>query len=467
MLQKVLQTIQTYRMLSPGDKVIVGLSGGADSVALLHLLKKSQDHLNIHLFAAHVNHGLRGEAAGGDAAFVQNLCKQWDIPVYFKEADVRALAQTMGQSEEEVGRQIRYDFFNWVKTEVGGNKIATAHHKNDQAETILHNLIRGTGMQGLTGIQPVSGNLLIRPLIEVTKVEIMEYLELHQLFYREDATNQDSVYTRNRIRNQLIPSLEKDFNPDIVDSLTRMAGILREEEGFLTGYSEYIYHKDAQPFDGRITFDLYSFLTYHRTIQKRLVRMALNELRGNLHDVASIHVDAVLKLAEVGRTGSKTIIPGSDRGAPEVQAEVSYGNLQLQKAGDPLPSAILEHSLDLPGQLTLEVPPMKITAEKTNRNEGLAFSPECIYIDGDKIKGKLIIRSRKNGDRFQPLGMQGTKKLKDFFIDRKVPAAQRDFIPLLVDEENIIWVAGYQMHQDYRITRSSENIVKICMKNFN
>ncbi len=465
MLQRVLQTIQTYRMLSPGDKVVVGLSGGADSVALLHILKELQDGpLNIRLFAAHINHGIRGEHAREDASFAQDLCNKWGIPFFLEEVDIPALARSMSQSEEEVGRQIRYGFFREVAVKVNGNKIATAHHKNDQAETILHNLIRGTGMQGLTGMPAISDGILIRPLLEVTKQQIMEYLDLHSLSYQEDATNKDSTYTRNRIRNQLIPDLESDFNPDIVDGLVRMSGILREEEDFLSNYTWNLYQKYSKSYLNKLVIDLKSFDSCHLAIQKRLVRVALRELRGDLDDVSSSHVEAVIKLAAGSRTGSQTTIPGSAKGAPEVRVKVSYGALQFEIVELDMPLIYMEKSLDLPGQIIWEAPPMIITSERWSRNKGFAFSPQCIYIDEDKLKGTLRLRNRKKGDRFQPLGMEGTKKLKDFFIDRKIPADQRDSIPLLVDEENIIWVVGLQLNQNYRLTDLSENIVKISIQ---
>lgn len=466
-MQKVLQTIQSYRMLSPGDKVVVGLSGGADSVALLHILKELQDSpLNIRLFAAHVNHGIRGEHAREDASFAQDLCDKWGIPFFLEEVDIPALARSMGLSEEEVGRQIRYGFFHEVAEKINANKIATAHHKNDQAETILHNLIRGTGMQGLTGMPAVSDGILIRPLLELTKQQIMEYLALHKLSYQEDATNKDSTYTRNRIRNQLIPALESDFNPDIVDGLVRMSGILRDEEDFLSDYTKELYGKYAKPYTEKIIFDLRSFDSCHLAIQKRLVRLVLRELRGNLDDVSSSHVEAVIKLAAGSRTGSQTTIPGSAKGALEVRVKVSYGALQFQLVELDMPLIYMEKSLDLPGQLMWEAPPMIITSERWNKNKGLVFSPQCIYIDEDKINGSLRLRNRKKGDRFQPLGMKGTKKLKDFFIDRKIPVDQRDSIPLLVDDENIIWVVGHHLSQNYRLTDSSENIVKISIQKF-
>ena len=227
MLQTVSKYIEKHKMILPGQRIVVGLSGGADSVALLHILKRMQETMYIELFAAHVNHGLRGQAARDDAVFAEELCKRWGIPFFLKAADVRALSHTLRRTEEEAGRMVRYGFFHEVMEKVNGDRIATAHHKNDQAETILHNVIRGSGMQGLTGIRPVRDGIIIRPLLDVSRQEIEDYLIKHQLSYREDASNADPVYTRNRIRNRLLPVLAEHYNPDIVDSLTRMAGILR------------------------------------------------------------------------------------------------------------------------------------------------------------------------------------------------------------------------------------------------
>ncbi|MGI6538405.1 MAG: tRNA lysidine(34) synthetase TilS [Caldicoprobacterales bacterium] len=469
MIEKVVQTITKYQMLSRRDKVIVGFSGGADSVALLHVLKELKPRFEIELFAVHINHGIRGQAADEDADFARGLCKKWGIPFFEKKVNIPSLAKSKGLSEEEAGRLVRYDFFQHVSERVGGNKIATGHHKNDQAETILLNLIRGTGMQGLTGIPPVDQRRLIRPLIEVTRQEITDYLRRHNLSYREDASNEDIVYTRNRIRNQLMPYLAREFNPDIVESLTRMADILREEENFLADYVKKVYHNKVHIFKDLIKINLQDFTDLHTAVQKRLIRSIILQLRGSLTNVANHHVEAVLELAEGGRTGSETGIPGTAWGEPRLEVEVSYGFLIFRKENKEKKNTDIDfmEPLSIPGKVSIKALGQTIRAEKWDRNWGLAHSPECIYINADRIKGGLWLRFRRDGDRFKPFGMSGTKKLKDFFIDRKVPAARRMQIPLLVDEESIIWVVGFQISEDYKITDATENIVRIYIENQN
>lgn len=464
MLQTVSKYIEKHKMILPGQRIVVGLSGGADSVALLHILKRMQETMYIELFAAHVNHGLRGQAARDDAVFAEELCKRWGIPFFLKAADVRALSHTLRRTEEEAGRMVRYGFFHEVMEKVNGDRIATAHHKNDQAETILHNVIRGSGMQGLTGIRPVRDGIIIRPLLDVSRQEIEDYLIKHQLSYREDASNADPVYTRNRIRNRLLPVLAEHYNPDIVDSLTRMAGILRDEDDFLTGHCSSLYEAYAVSGPGQIRMDLKKFKACHPALQRRLVRMAVADLRGNLVNVGSSHIEAVIRLASRSATGARTLIPADSLSGREIWAELSYDFLVFRRADDKQPASAFDCLLPVPGQVRLEELNLTVTAEKWDQNKGLPFSPRCIYIDGEKIKGELRLRQRRDGDRFRPLGMQGRKKLKDYFIDRKIPREQRNRIPLLTDGENIIWVVGFHMSQDYRITERTRRIVKISLQ---
>ena len=463
MLEKIKKYIDDWHMLSKGDRVVVGFSGGPDSVALLHVLKELKGPMGIELFAAHVNHGLRGEASDEDAAFAEQLCGDWNIPFFRKEADIRALSRALHKSEEEAGRLIRYDFFHEIMENVKGNRIATAHHKNDQAETILHHIIRGTGMQGLSGIQPISDGCLIRPLLDVSRKEIEDYLREHGLCYRVDATNTDTSYTRNRIRKELIPTLMRDFNPDIVDSLARMGSIVREENDLMTEYCGGVYRECSSHGPGYVDLDLEKLLSCPVAVQKRLIRMAISQVRGSLEGVSYTHIGAIADLAARSRTGSVVGIPGSREYASpcEITVEKGYGFLRFRKPGREDGPASFDIPLPVPGKGFLQDLGILMTAEEIDAKNGFGFSSECIYIDRKAVRGSLRIRQRRKGDRFKPLGLNGTKKLKDFFIDRKIPREQRDRIPLLVDEDNIIWVVGFQMNEDYRITPSSGDILKI------
>jgi tRNA(Ile)-lysidine synthase len=461
MLQKVKRYIEYYGMIQPGDKVVLGFSGGADSVALLHVLRELQEPLQFQLFAAHVNHGLRGQAALDDAKFAEDICKSWGISFFLKEVDIRALAKEKQQSEEEAGRVVRYGFFKEIMDRIKGNKIATAHHKNDQAETILHNIIRGTGMQGLTGIKPFRNGVIIRPFLDVARQEIEDYLEKQQIPFRTDATNADSIYTRNRIRNQLLPDLAQNYNPDIVDSLARMGDILREEDNFLISYCKNLYEEMVSYAPKQVELDLRKFNNCHPAVKRRLVRLAVEDIRGDLDGVGHSHVEAVIRLAECSQTGSRTIIPAGSLNKRRIAALIGYSYLVFRVENGEEPITDFEKVLPVPGKLTLEELDLSITSLIWDKSKGFSFSPWCIYIDKDKLKGSLSLRLRRDGDRFKPLGMEGSKKLKDYFIDNKVPRDKRSRIPLLVDRENIIWVVGYQINHDYRITDTTTNIIRI------
>lgn len=477
MLEKVKNYIIAWNMLSKGDGIVVGISGGADSVALLHVLNQLKESMGIELFGAHINHGLRGQAAKDDAHFSEKLCNEWNIPFFLKEVDIRALSRKLHKTEEETGRLVRYDFYNEVMKMVKANRIATAHHKNDQVETILHHIIRGTGMQGLTGIKPVSDGYLIRPLLDVSRDEIEDYLCKHNLPYCIDGTNEDNTYTRNRIRNELIPLLIRDYNPSIVDGLARMGRIIREEDDFIGQYCSDLYQELSVFHQDYVDIKLKGFNSCHPALQKRLVRAALNQIRGDLDGVDFSHIEAVVNLAVKSQTGSVTLVPGKrELGEPfNITVEKRYGVLRFRKSvrgkGSPLSDTSASNRngafnvvLPVPGNVYLKESGILLTAEKIDAKDGFAFTNECIYIDEKAVKGNLRIRYRQDGDRFRPFGLNGTKKLKDYFIDQKVPREQRDRIPLLVDEDNIVWVIGYQTSDDYKITPSTKDVLKISVQ---
>ncbi|NLO82549.1 MAG: tRNA lysidine(34) synthetase TilS [Clostridiales bacterium] len=456
MLVRVLHTIHTHKMLSSGERVLVGLSGGPDSVALLHLLKRFGQTMGLTLFAAHVHHGIRGTEADQDADFVVQLCQQWDVPLFIEKFNVPELAAEMGVTEEEAGRMVRYRFFDQVFEKIDGHKIALGHHRDDQAETILHNILRGTGMRGLKGMEFVRDGKYIRPLLEVSRRDIEKYCRDNGLSFRIDATNRDTGYTRNRIRYQLIPYIQKNFNPNIVDVLVRMGVLIRDEDEFLDHYCREQYER-MTVFTGQnneIGLDLKAFLSCHIAVRRRILRMALERLRG-LEGIQANHIDGVINMLSGSATGSELQLPGG------VVVYKDYGHVVLSCDKTMEHPIEFQYHLNVPGKVIIRETGMEIAARNVQRREVCFSSPWCIYIDGDVIRGRLRVRKRRKGDRFKPFGMEGVKKLKDYFIDNKIPRRKRDSIPLVTDEHNIIWVVGLQIHQDYRITGNTKNIVEL------
>ncbi|MFO7295079.1 MAG: tRNA lysidine(34) synthetase TilS [Caldicoprobacter sp.] len=456
MLSKVLHTIHKYNMLLSGERVLVGISGGPDSVALLHVLKRIERDMGIEVYAAHVHHGIRGTVADQDAEFVAQLCQQWDVPLFVERANVPRLADEWGMTLEEAGRIVRYRFFDEVLQDIRGHKIALGHNRDDQAETILHHILRGTGMQGLQGIRPVRQNKIIRPLIEVSRAEIEEYCHQNGLDFRLDTTNQDVAYTRNRIRHELIPYIKQHFNPNIVDALVRMGTIIRDEEEFLQDYCRKEYDKLVRVSNqNQLRIDLQGFLMQPIAVRRRVLRMALRAMSGTLDNIGANHVEEVLDMASNCTTGAMLMLPSG------IRVLKDYGDIVVWRGELRRPVQPFEYPLDVPASVTVKECGIEVVAQRVPREEVSFSSPWRVYIDGDVIVGRLRIRNRRQGDRFKPFGMEGTKKLKEYFIDRKVPRHERDGIPLVVDEKNIIWVVGLQIHDDYKITPMTRNVIQL------
>lgn len=453
MLHKLLSTIERHRMIAIGDKVLVGVSGGADSIALLHMLNRLKAELKIELAVAHINHGLRGKDAHGDASYVANLCEQWGIPFFLKEVDVGQLSRAWGLSEEEVGRRVRFEFFDQVLSQLDGDKIALGHHQDDQVETILHNIIRGTGLEGLRGIKPIRDGKIIRPLLEIGRQEIERYLHGEGLSYRHDRTNDETIYTRNKLRLELIPYIDSELNARFTDSIIRMADILGAEDDFLSAYTCQLMEGNISKEPDRVAIPIAFLQSCHLAIQRRVLRSCIEELSEVMTDIGQKHIDGVLHMCNLN--------PGSTMDLPlGLIVYRDYDTLILTR------ESIYSHGgfdieLHIPGTVFIEDIGIDITARHVKK---IRFGdPNCVYIDGDTISHTLRVRSRIDGDRFRPFGMRGSKKLKDFFIDEKIPRYERDAIPLVVDDGNIVWVAGHQIGDDYKITEDTDTIIELVL----
>lgn len=440
MIERVRNTIVKQNMLESGDIVVLGFSGGPDSLAMLHVLHRLRQEFGLDLVAVHVNHMLRGEDADADEQFVRRYCDGIEVPLEVFHVDVSAIAESLGMSFEEAGRKVRYEKFDAVLKAYNAQKIAVGQNANDVVETALINLFRGAGVDGLASTAYNRNAQIIRPLLDVTRTEIEAYLDQNQLTPCVDKTNFEVDYTRNKIRNELLPYLKAHFNPSIESALMRTVSLMREEKLFWHHHLEKLKKEICQIEDNRVRLSDPLFMKLSCAEQKRLLRYAIETVKGNLIDVSSDQIDSILKIR---RTGA--------------YVKLSH-DVKITKGYD-------EWIVENPKQRRTLLPPF-IRTEYLKREdfERLGKNDLKIAVDADSIIGELSVRTRKPGDRFKPFGMEGFKKLKDFFIDEKIPREQRDEIWLVCDDEKIIWVYDYRIDNRCRITKDTENILMIALE---
>lgn len=458
MLDSIMSTIKKYNLLSQNDRVVVGVSGGPDSVALLHFLYAIRDKYDLSIHAAHINHMLRGKESDGDTQYVQDLCTRLGIPCSVIYANITSLSKDEGISLEEAGRKARYDFFIDTANKINATKIALAHNMNDQAETVLMRIMRGTGLDGLCGIKPIRDGLYIRPLIHTQRSDIERYCEINNLMPRIDSTNLKPLYTRNKIRLELIPYIKGNYNSNIEYTLSSMAEILSIDNDFINGYANNIFQNIAAYKEYEISLNIQAIMSLHDSIKKRILRKAVEKMKGNLTGIENKHIELMLNIMDRGLTGSAVELPGN------LTAKVSYNNLIIVKSVDELAQKFC-CDLIIPGVIHIPLIQGSMKSEIFNSDIDYLSSNRFVkYFDYDKIKGSLTIRSRMEGDYIIPLGMKGRKKIKELFIDSKIPRSERDKIPLVSFENEIIWVVGYNISDNYKIDKSTINILKLEFK---
>ena len=460
MLEQVQATVLKFSMFTPGDTVLVGVSGGADSAALFHLLFRLREELKLTLFACHLNHMFRGEEARTDAEWVAALAESLDVPAVIESFNVPAYMARYGLPAQVAARQVRYDFYQRTADRLGAVKVALGHHADDQAETVLINLIRGAGLAGLRGIPPVRDNFYVRPLIEARRARIESYCSTYGISYRQDSSNLKPVYTRNRIRLELMPLLEEKYNPAMVNSLNRLAGIIREEDEYMDAIAAGILVKatiQARP--GFVRLSLEHLAKTPAVLKRRMLRIIYRELSGSHNAPDLRHIENALGLME------SRPLPGRLEWPAGITLLQRYGELEIVKGGLWAEIPYYCYVLNIPGSTC--IPETGATIEVQMKNIRQIADPKKLHpgealLDYNKLPGPVKVRRRKDGDLFWPLGFKGTIKLKKFFIDRKIPRELRGSVPLVVSgDDEIVWVAGMRPGEKWKITEETEKCLHL------
>jgi tRNA(Ile)-lysidine synthase len=422
----------------------------------LNILHGLKDQYGLTLYAAHVNHCLRGEEADKDEEYVEYICRELGIECFSKKIDINKLARERGLSSESAGREARYEFFNEIYNKIGAQKIALAHNANDQAETVLMRIIRGTGMEGITGIKPIRSNIFIRPLINIKRENIEKYCEDNKLKPRIDKTNLENIYSRNKVRLELLPYIAKNFNEDILTALNRLADTVSKDNEYLEFLANEKYKGYCEKKESKVIIDKEAFKE-HESMLTRILRMALNEVKGNLYNIEKVHIYDVIKLQE-GSTGKKINLPA------DITAFNNYGNIELEwNKSSSKNEESLEYTLYIDKINYIEKLNISVLMKIILPDERINFkgSEYVKYFDADKINGEIKLRNRKQGDRITPFGMLRSKKLKDLFIDLKVPQIDRNKVPLICFGEEIGWIVGYRISENFKVDKDTRNILEI------
>lgn len=435
MLQKVENFISKHQMLQVGDKIVVGVSGGADSLALLHILLYFKKDYGLELVVVHLNHQLRDQEGKRDADFVADLARRWGITAFIESADVLGYAKDKKLSIETAAREIRYQLYQRIAKTTQASKIALGHHADDQVETILMRILRGAGEEGLAGISPVRDNI-IRPLLNVTKGEIELYCRENDLNYCLDATNLETVYLRNKIRLELLPLLEKDYNGNIKQTLLRLGTLAREDANYWSQYCQEILQEIiVRSEKNGLILEWKKITSYHSAVQRRLIREAIRKVQGNVLNVGFDRLEEI-RIFFLSSPQGKKILPSG------LILEKSYGQLAIYQEEE----ISYSYSLQIPGinileDLNLTIRTQVIDQIPPQQN----LNPRQFYLSFNPSDGPLVIRNRREGDWFSPHGARGSKKIKDYFIDAKVPRFLRDKIPLLAQKNQVFWIIGQRL----------------------
>ncbi len=468
------EVIDTEKLLPAEGRLVLGVSGGADSVAMLHAL----DEINVsrgrpwNLHVGHLHHGIRSRAADEDAQFVSDLAANLGLPVTVEQVDVPGLAKARQMSIEEAAREARYAYLERLCLHTDSRHILLAHHADDNAETVLHRVLRGTGLRGLAGIAPVraltpgSDIRVVRPMLKFRKQEVVDFLRQRGLDWREDHTNTQTSLTRNRIRHEILPLLSAKINRQVTEALLRLAEQARDTDAYLSETARRTFEALViSRTDCELTINLPALLKRSRVIQTELVRQAFLWLRVGEQSIDRRHVMAVLRLAEQSRSNKRINLPS------RLTVSRRYDRLIFSLPGSQGPvEPFADISVKVPGRTIVRRRRIWLETRVEECSESLLQhvrekdDPWTEYVDYDQVSYPLIIRQRKVGDRFWPLGGPGSKKLSDFFSERKIDQPRRSEIPLVCDQLGPIWIMGLRIDDRVKLRRRTTRVLRIEAK---
>lgn len=456
--QRVLGFIQEHKLISSGD-LVVAVSGGADSVCLLHILSQLQAELKIELHIAHLNHQLRDADSDGDADYVRELAERLGIPATIEKRDVKGYQKRERLSLEEAAREVRYNFLAEVAASIGAGRVAVGHTRDDHIETILMHLVRGSGTRGLRGLQPAtpwaSGSLtIVRPLLELSHQETEEYCRQHGLKPRLDASNLSLSPLRNRVRQQLLPLLES-YNPAVAEALLRTGRIADDDITFFDEEVARLWDKLIRQEGKSLILDKAGFEPLPTALKRYLLRAAVEKLLGSAKDVEMRHIEEMLSLT-TRPAGKRLNLPGGLTFAVEYDRYLLTPDLSTLS---PLPELEGEFQLSIPGE-TL-IPGWRVEATIVERGEMSDADNFTAYLNESLSGERLTVRARKKGDRFQPLGLPQPKKLGEFMIDAKIPQASRERTPLVCSGKQILWVVGWRLGERVKVDPKAKRVLRL------
>ena len=451
-LDSVREMIEKYKLLKNSDKILVAYSGGADSTALLSVLLELRNDFDFDIFLGHFNHRLR-QAALEDEQFVKRVARKHSLPLFVGSEDVCRHAKSRRMNLEEAGRMLRYAFLTDAAQKIGGAKIATGHTMDDQAETFFLRLLRGSGLRGLGSISPIVEGTIIRPLLFVQQKDIKDYIQKRGLEFRVDESNSDRRFARNRIRLDLIPYIQENYDPKIIVRISKITSILQEDEFLLERLAQREAKERVVPRNGRICLDVKDFSALPLGLARRVVREFITRVKGDLRGISFEEIERVLNIEEgkgLHLKRSLMLKRDKDMVCPRCKSPAKFG-----------------YAYKWNGHRDLVIKELLLTVKAKRIKHGcspLVFDDDTrVYVDGEKIKFPLSVRNRLEGDRYQPLGAPGDKKLKEIMRAKHIPLEDREKRPVFISGNDIVWILGLPVADQFKIDEKSEEVVEISV----